>query len=52
MKNKESLRPTHPGSPIHGASHVRRQGLQLEIPTDRATAAAKGLAQRAPDPAG
>jgi hypothetical protein len=52
MKNKESLRPIYPRSPIHGASHVRRQGPQLEIRTDRATAAAKGRAQRAPDPAG
>jgi arylsulfatase len=42
MKNKESLRPTYPGSPIHGASHVRRQGPQLEIPTDRALRPPKG----------
>jgi hypothetical protein len=32
MKNRKSLRPTHPGSPIHGAGHVLRQGPQSKFP--------------------
>jgi arylsulfatase len=32
MKNKESLRPTLPGSPIHRAGYVRRQEPQSKFP--------------------
>ena len=44
MKNKESLRPTHPGSPIRGASHLRRQGPQSKFPPIERLAATKGRA--------